>query len=131
MWPSDPEAQAYAVALLALVVTCAGLIRTVVAERRYWRRKLSRAGERHHDRVTGLRRDLDWALSQVEILDAQLRPAAPVAATLVDPVVQHWRTTPAWVATRSAEQTIVADVASGDPDATTRIHVTDDGRDMT
>lgn len=116
MWPSDPEAQAYAVALLALVVTCAGLIRTVVAERRYWRRKLSRAGER----IAGLRSDLRWALGQAE-----------PAPTRVDPVVQHWRTTPAWAVTRSAEQTIVADVASGDPDATTRIHVTDDGRDMT
>jgi hypothetical protein len=121
MWPSDPEAQAYAVLMLALALAVVGLIGTVMSERRYWRRKLSRIGERHHERTAGLRNDLAWALSEIE----RLRPVEPQST-----LVEHWRTTPTWAATRSAEQTIVADAAIAAADITTRIHAADyDGGD--
>lgn len=112
MWPELPEAQAYALLMLSAVVAIVGLLWTIAAERRWWRRKLARIGERHHERLTGLRNDLNWALSEVE----RLRPTT---------VEQHLQATPAWAATRSAEQTVVA--GGRNPELTHYIPTTDDG----
>jgi hypothetical protein len=108
IWPDQIEAQTYAALLLASLAAVVGLLWTISAERRYWRRKLSRIGERNHTNERRLRTDLYRAEAEVVRLQNEARRSQQQT------LVEHWRGTPA------AEQTIVAGAAV-DPDETTFI----------
>lgn len=112
MWPSNPEAQAYAVLMLAAVLVIVGLLWTLRAERRHLLGKLSRQGER-----------------------AQRYRAEAELARRVPTFDEHVATTPTLVkpftAPTGSWPAIASVVVGDDPDATTRIYVGDDGRDMT
>lgn len=117
MWPTDPEAQAYAVAMLAVLAVNVGLLATIGADRRHFRRKFGRQAEDNARREAKLRANLYAA-------EAELAYRARRADRSLD---EYYATTPVATGPRHEAATAVFPavrsfvVGSEDPDETTFI----------
>lgn len=116
MWPDDIEAQSYLVLLLLALVIDVSLLWTVLTDRRHYHRREARLRAAQYDAEAR-------AIRAERAAERSFDEHVATVPTLVSPVVSR---SGSWPAITS----IVVDTAT-DPDATTRIYIGDDGRDMT